>query len=931
MTHPYSLRKVLLLILAFAAWAAATAIPTPAPVHRLKHQGCKLAPAIGYVTPSYGAKAIAITTQGQPVTTYIPTAYACDTNGVSCTTGYSTSMYRWYSTYVPSYPYGELKFVSRGDDIIALPPRSSPRYAVQTTICTAPGTYRLGEQSYTIVNVPKKIQYVKEIEKHFATCQAHDYLQWLKNQVQSRNGAWLDSSLKQDGGGQRPWWGYNDQTAEDDRVDQETQPYKLPVNYTQCFGDACRTEYQEWSIAYETAVQQQTVVAEFTGWCKKAGSCRIYRYDNNKLVSITIHAGSPGPCTGFRTTTTVATTTRTITSIEAVSTTTRPIIASSITATEALVTRPKVPQSSFGSLSISELGRSLSGSAALASRTSSQQQTTQLSTIVAASQSMLISPSSPSSTASSSSTTVPSALGITTSFRIKIRPNSFHRLFSRQGPIYVSIVDDNMVLVSSPSEAAVFSISEGRLKVSPTIFAFADSADLVSFGPIRVADKSTGPSASFAITPGSNTLVWTNQRFGRKSAGFCVDMDNLINGIYRGENDALLCAEVQLIAEAADNLVSSLSTGLTSASIPTVLFSNSHSLRPRTVSGSSVTEPATSSMLSTRRQGISMVNSALISPRGIIAHPSTFTPLTTSSTALRSSSSSWSQVLSSTRYSTSTNIAILNVHATGSSSSRTRDSSISPTTPTSIGALFSSASSSRSLDLPHSSATPFFILTTSSLAPSTLITFTTRTSSALKSTSSSILPLFSSIPLSETAHTSARAASKVSYTVSSSSGTPQCTPVNTANLVRNGDFETGHLTPWTISTKGAGVEISVSNRNSRSQNYALTINIHNTLASGAISQSMNTCIGREYNGSLLFRFSEDNNTSSCVLTIFINGLRGRTQALTAGKFSKLPFDFRAADKTTQLAIEAKCEAPGTPETVYIDDIVVTDKSPPSKL
>ncbi|KAK6333667.1 hypothetical protein TWF730_003851 [Orbilia blumenaviensis] len=544
--------------------------PVPQGLARNGHRAdsdCHARRPIGYITPSYGAIPVPITEQGQPVTTYIPTAIVRQNCNNVLVTKYLTSTYIWYSTYIPGYQNGKPQFISRGDQALTLPPKEPPKYSICTTTVTTTGTVQIGKKTYNVDQVPAKIEYTKEVSRSFGTCKAQDYFEWSQQNTERASRLELRKII----GGGRIKLGHGRLRGHRGvkGSHEKHAPRRLTVDYVRCHDDVCNREVQDWSVGYRSQVKKRVIAGQFSGWCdggrKPCELCADIRGYGN--ATITVKVDTPGPCTISTRFTTRETVTRTITRTRAASNTVH----------TAVVETQKT--NSGGQVTSLE---SSSSSTFDGSRTASSPE----STLTAAPESQTLSSNTvhPSSSQTSledlssshgSETTVgpteaPSTGPAASQFRIRIRPTApTKRLLRRQStPWYVGVFDNTMAVVELPEDIATFSISNQQLKLPNSNYAFADPDDLVARGPILVADTSTGPSTVFSIESGTNRLLWTNGEFQRTTATYCIDDDYDVNGVYAGEVDDL-CDEVQLIAEFTDGSVTQGSSTETNRAMST--------------------------------------------------------------------------------------------------------------------------------------------------------------------------------------------------------------------------------------------------------------------------------------------------------------------------------------------------------------------------
>ncbi|KAK6523193.1 hypothetical protein TWF694_006087 [Orbilia ellipsospora] len=577
------------------------AIPTPEPHSHANSESvsCRGRRPLGYITPSPGATPIPITSQGQRVTTYVPTAIVHKEDARISVTKYLTSTYVWYSTYIPGYPDGRPLFISRGDQIITLPPRKTPKYAVRTVTYTVPGVYELEGQAHQVDNVPAEIQYVKEISRTFGTCQVHDYFEWLKSndlrvariEANTQHGDQVDQPTAYGFKAYKPW----------SHIQQPVLP-RLAVNYTRCEDDVCTLEKQKWSVGYSAQIRKRVFTPKFTGWCDGNGPCELcVEIPGHGKLSTTINVHTPGPCSISTRLTTEITTTKTITRTKIISTTVQTTV--TLTVGPNPVNLPEF------------LGETPSTTNSKSATSTQSVQSTSVSISSSATTDKSISSVVTSSSTSSTvaSTEIPTNAS---PFRIRIRdvpPKSISR--RADVPSYIRIFDNNMYIATNPNEAAIFSIFNKQLKSSTNEVAFADPDDLAEHlaGPILVALNPTGPSTVFSVAANTNKLIWTNVQFKREKAAFCVDSDQIINGVYAG-NIGPLCHEVELTAEFIDGHSTSPTSNLSTSAGP---------------SSSPPTLPSISEVAATTSAPTSSIESSTILSTGLQVTSSSATPSTT--------------------------------------------------------------------------------------------------------------------------------------------------------------------------------------------------------------------------------------------------------------------------------------------------------------
>ncbi|EPS35501.1 hypothetical protein H072_11091 [Dactylellina haptotyla CBS 200.50] len=862
-----------LFVFSILSFTSAAAVPTPASQYNGHIDGqaeaCSARRALGYVTPSPGAKPVPITVQGQPVTTYIPTGTALareeeDTTTVTITK-YLTSTYLWYSTYIPAYPHGNPQFISRGDQVMTLAPKELPKYAVRTMTYTTPGVYELEGQTHKIEVVPTEIQYAKQISRGFGVCRVHDYLEWIKMNDQRATSL---KSNKASGGRVNHLLGYG-QTHPDRR---NSSFRRLDVEYVTCKDDVCTTEVQKWSVGYRSQVRKRVIKPEFTGWCDGNGLCELCAdIPGHGKIFTQLEVSTRGPCTTSAKITTEETVTRTITRTRTISTVIHTTIASITTGTSSL----QVPDAAAlrTTATISSASVIQSDSSIIPSTSPSQD----ISATAA--------PSGINTSVSSapSSSSAPLAPSNPSPFRIRIRDTTpTKRLSRRQStPWYIRISDNTMYVATNITEAAIFSISNQQLKLSTNEVAFANPADIKDWGwgPILVGTNPSGPSTVFSVDPDTGSMTWNNPQFKRGNAAFCMDDDEAINGVYAGPIDAL-CEEVELSAEYIDSsAIPSAVQTTTSSSAPTGITSSAVTTQSET-SGPSSTDissniSSSSSKFSALSSLSSMTDSVTLGPAAEFSPPA--------------SSSSSSSVIPTFAVTGPPPI----------SSSLPPISSIS-FVGTSSPPGITSDSSLR--ELPTSSSIP----TTMSTVP---------LSSIVQST---IAP--SSEPQSP---------SSTSATPSSTTSQLQCTPVATGvNHIQNPGFESSSLSPWNpLPIAGDGIKYSISTAHPDKGISSLFIELTSTPISLTLSQTITTCPGREYKGAAFLNLAIEGETDSCSLVILINGVAVAVQDSTAGNYSEVPFEFTAATNHATLGLYATCQEGATKGTFYIDSVELLDKTP----
>ncbi|KAF3081797.1 hypothetical protein TWF706_002036 [Orbilia oligospora] len=506
---------------------------------------CTSRRTLGYVTPSHGAVPVPITAQGQPVTTYIPAAVARREDGAVSVVKYLTSTFIWYSTYIPGPSNGKPQFISRGDQIVTLPPKGPPKYTLRTTTVTAIGTIRLGKKTYNVKSVPAKIEYKEEVGRSFGVCKAEEYLRW--SQQNDERASRLGSKKLIDEG--------------------RNIARQLAVDYISCLDGVCTTEVQNWSVGYRSQVKRLVIAAQFSGQCdgKKPYACEL-RADirGHGRVTITAKVHTSGPCTTSTQITTAETVTRTITRTRPAKTRTRTstiqskskdnssqVTSASRSSSSAESSSSSLPESTRkNSLPISRSSNTISSRSA---STSESQDISSSSASTSSPPSQVTSIEPPSSSGSESLSTptdTPKTGSNASLFRIRIRSTTpTRRLTRRQSDkVYVGVIDNTMMVAKSAAETTTFFISNKQLRISNSgrALAFASSEDLDARGPILVANKPSGPSTTFSIEKGSNRLLWINKRFKKGTVEYCVDDDYDVNGVYAGEIDGL-CDEVELI------------------------------------------------------------------------------------------------------------------------------------------------------------------------------------------------------------------------------------------------------------------------------------------------------------------------------------------------------------------------------------------------
>ncbi|KAF3901990.1 hypothetical protein ABW21_db0209121 [Orbilia brochopaga] len=177
-------------------------------------------------------------------------------------------------------------------------------------------------------------------------------------------------------------------------------------------------------------------------------------------------------------------------------------------------------------------------------------------------------------------------------FRIRIREvNPSGRLRRRQDtPWYIRIFDNTFYVAVDISEAASFTIANEQLTLSTSAdFAFADPGDLSNYGPILIGGDANGPSTAFSVAS-LGDIIWTNSQFGLGTAGFCLDDDEAINGVYAGTTD-VLCEPVQLSAEYIGDGEARSSSGTSTSTAMSTTISTSTTTPALTTTSTTSTEP----------------------------------------------------------------------------------------------------------------------------------------------------------------------------------------------------------------------------------------------------------------------------------------------------------------------------------------------------
>ncbi|KAK6529409.1 hypothetical protein TWF281_008585 [Arthrobotrys megalospora] len=201
---------------------------------------CKSRPlGLVHPYPDPSKSTITITKQGQPVTTYIPTATRCAEN--ACTDLYSTSTYNWYSTWLPG-PYG-LQFVTRGDDTITLPPAAcatcGPQHRLQSHYCSTNGIHTVNGQLHRVHDAPRYVHYAVEVGYNYQITDVDSYFQWLHN---------------------------------------KTSGVTVDVQNVNCADGICTQKVQTWRKDHKVKKVARSVNAEFKGYCGRPGACKLSAY-----------------------------------------------------------------------------------------------------------------------------------------------------------------------------------------------------------------------------------------------------------------------------------------------------------------------------------------------------------------------------------------------------------------------------------------------------------------------------------------------------------------------------------------------------------------------------------------------------------------------------------------------------------------------------
>ncbi|KAF3931063.1 hypothetical protein ABW20_dc0105312 [Dactylellina cionopaga] len=191
--------------------------------------------------------------------------------------------------------------------------------------------------------------------------------------------------------------------------------------------------------------------------------------------------------------------------------------------------------------------------------------------------------------------------------------------------------------------------------------------------------------------------------------------------------------------------------------------------------------------------------------------------------------------------------------------------------------------------------------TTSALSESTHTSVSS--SESVTTTSSSLPPTATTSSLSTSGSQSATSSSLPQATVSVEEISPpssKCPPVQ----IQNSGFESGKSTPWSpTSIEGEKAEFVISTAHPNKDTHSLLIHLP-PASSATLSQTLVTCQGSNYSGSVWLDLAIEGKTEICSLFILINNVAVAEQGATAGKYVKVPFEFTAATTSTTLTLLA---------------------------
>ncbi|KAL8837774.1 MAG: hypothetical protein Q9170_002392 [Blastenia crenularia] len=176
----------------------------------------------------------------------------------------------------------------------------------------------------------------------------------------------------------------------------------------------------------------------------------------------------------------------------------------------------------------------------------------------------------------------------------------------------------------------------------------------------------------------------------------------------------------------------------------------------------------------------------------------------------------------------------------------------------------------------YSTTATVFITTTSTSSSITTSTPTTSTSSSTSSESTTSSSTSTTSSTSSTITTSSTTDS--SSSTSTTSSTTTSAACGATPIVKNGDFETGALAPWTIASVYPGREDSQYynygvTKNGDSSVYAFTVtdNAASSYFNLQLAQTLSVCPGQTYNFAARYFMTDAHDGPQTFVTISVDG------------------------------------------------------------
>ncbi|KAF3917526.1 hypothetical protein AA313_de0200343 [Arthrobotrys entomopaga] len=154
---------------------------------------------------------------------------------------------------------------------------------------------------------------------------------------------------------------------------------------------------------------------------------------------------------------------------------------------------------------------------------------------------------------------------------------------------------------------------------------------------------------------------------------------------------------------------------------------------------------------------------------------------------------------------------------------------------------------------------------------------------------------------------------------------PHATPA-----IQNGDFNTGHISPWTIGSLGSDSQPGTYSIVDFDKKFKASLpkpTFGHSYSKVDLVQNLVTCPGQKYKLSFWYKFDASNNNAGFVVT-FVDGVKVSDIAGSSQSWLELLFGatvtktFTATSTTTNLEIDLVVGSNPKSEVIYLDNVSV---------